>query len=72
MKTKIKRENSQINVYYAGEYVASIFKNARPDIPYGLAYRDGRYEVYQTYGEARAQALKIMCKKDILDRVILY
>ena len=70
--TTFKKENGQTNVYYCGDYVASIFKldkkqaQANPHCPsywhcthYVVAYRTGRYERFEKLAEARNEALQI-------------
>jgi len=72
MKHGISKENGQLNVYYNGVYVASIFKfekeqaKANPHCPsdwhckhYAVAYRTGRYERFEKLADARNEALKI-------------
>ena len=70
--TIFKKENEQINAYYNGAYVASIFKldkkqaKANPHCPtewhcnhYAVAYRTGRYERFEKLADARDEARKI-------------
>lgn len=72
MKNGIIKENGQINVYYTGVYVASIFKMdkaqamANPHCPsywhckhYAVAYKSGRYERFEKLSEAKNEALQI-------------
>ena len=75
MGTIFKKENGQLNVYFNGVHVASIFKidkqqaKANPHCPtawhcdhYALAYCAGKYERYDKLTDARNDAKKITAK----------
>jgi hypothetical protein len=72
MKHGVKNENSQYNVYWQDLYVASIYRPKGERKTWGLAYRNGRYEHYESFEDAKDASLKIMGKTDILGAVVLY